>query len=619
MRTQSKSAPGPDRLSGQVYKQLITSNVVLQFLHKEINTVLQTGSLPEPTRKRLIVPVPKASGGYRPISLLTVFSKIVDRIIADRLRVLMPIRDCQFGCRKGHSSQHALARVLHHAGLAAAKETQFALLCLDFSKAYDRVNPFILLQKLAKNGIPTYILRYTLNWIYNRSFKVIHHGTLSDEFLSINGLPQGSPLSVILWLMFINDIDIDEESSNIFMDDTAIWSTGDTLDSCIKSLNRKVRRIDRWCRENKVLLNVQKSGWIANTSDPDLTLQIRVSDNRIIPERRQLRYLGAIFKSSATTRVLLLDYNPLVGKLKRYNGLLRRVRHYLSEAHLLLFATALIQGKLNYFLPLLGMESDQLLEPLNVAWRETQRVISGALRSTYTPLLHHRTGLPPLKEIIDEQAGRLWLQIMTANKHILLTEYQAWDGFGDGSSPLGAVWKADRFLAASIQGGLEHLSLPPHQHLDILYACKFHIASSKRQAMELHNSNQLLPSDCYLQLWTDGSFIEGKGGASWIISNSNLIQIFKNSRGLSNVEHSYQCELFAITAGLWSLVNYLKDKNMRHSKIITPWIVVLSDCRSILLRLSSLPIYPRRLSETWISLIEAVVELKTLGFGVNFT
>ena len=619
MRTQSKSAPGPDRLSGQVFKQLIKSEVVLKFLHKEIESVLHSGHLPELSRDRLVIPVPKSSGGFRPISLLSVFSKIIDRILSDRLKVLVPIRDCQFGCRKGHSSQHALARVLHHAGVAAASKKQFALLCLDFSKAYDRVNPFVLLQKLIVNNVPAYIIRYVLNWMKNRSFRVMYHGETSDTFSTMNGLPQGSPLSVFLWLVFINDIDVDGTSCNIFMDDTAVWSSGDSLEECLRSLTKQARRIERWCTKNKVRLNIDKSGWIANTMESDFGNRLLLSNHQVIPERRTLRYLGAIFKSSPTTSVLLFDHSILVGTLRRYNGLLKRVRNHLSESHLLLFATALIQGKLNYFLPLLGMEADSLIEPLNVAWRETQRVISGGLRSTYVPLLHHRTGLPPLRQIIEEQAGRLWLQIMSTSQHILRTELDAWDGYGDGWSPLGSVWRAQRYLSPSIHGGLEHLEMPHSRSLDMLYTCKFLLPASKKAALELHRSRALVHYDCHYHLWTDGSYLEGRqGGAAWLLTDTT-VEVLENSKGLLNAERSYQTELFAITSGLWAVEGHISRYKILPPNDSSNCIQVLSDCRAVLQKLQSLPVYPKRLSSLWISLLDAVVRIQKLGFQLWFT
>jgi len=590
----------------------------LKFLHAEINKILTHGDIPQKARDRLIVPVPKPSGGYRPISLLTVFSKIVDRIIADRLKSLNLIRDCQFGCKEGHSAQHAVTRVLHHAGVAYVNDKQFAFLCLDFQKAYDRVNPFILLRKLATQGIPTYIVRYCLHWIVNRSFRVLHHGIESDEFVPLNGLPQGSPLSVILWLLFINDIDVDDDTSNIFMDDTAIWSSAETLEGAVASLKRKLHRVERWCIRNKVNLNHDKSGWLPNCTDPDLTLQIRLADGRVIPECKELKYLGVTLTSNASSRVLLFNHQPLVGKLRRLNSLLKRYRGQLSEYQLLRFCNALIQSKLNYFLPLMGMESPQLLHPLEIAWRETLRVITGALRSTPIPLLHHRSGLPPLKELIEEQAGRTWLQAKSALNNLLRDEYLTWNGVGDGWSPLGAHWRADEFLTPLIRQteAPRHLTI---RQLDILYKCKFNMASSKTAAMKLYNNHQLIPRDCELQLWTDGSFIETEGGAGWVLSTRDLIPLTKGSRGLRNVSSSYQCEQYASACGLHLLCKWIRKHSNSQIRTSPVRVAVLTDCRSLLQKLSSLPIRPTRVNKLCQELVATVEELNSLNVELVFT
>lgn len=622
MRVQSRSAPGPDRLTGQLFKQLIQSQSVVSFLTKEITKILNSGQLPQISRERYIVSISKGNGSFRPISLLTVFSKIVDRIVSDRLKESATIRSNQFGCRRGHATHHALERVLHFSGITQVQRKQFVLLTLDFSKAYDRVNPFVLLAKLIEVNTPTYIIYYVYNWMIDRSFRVLYHGAISQSFTPRNGLPQGSPLSVILWLCFINDIDVDDSSSNIFMDDTAIWASADTTDEALKILTKSLHRVESWCITNKVKLNHDKSGWIANTSDLARKTSLRLADGGLIAERLELKYLGTTFKSSISSTVLLFDHSILIGKLRRYNGLLKRVRGYLSEHQLTVFAKSLILSRMDYFLPLMGMETDEDIEPLEVVWRETLRIITGALKSTPIALLYAESGLPPLKILIPHLAGKLWYRTNTCPDNIINQEMLEWDGVGDGWSPLGVQWEIERFMTRHMRGDLT-LQLPGRDLLDKVYRCQFRIVGTIAEALTLHERGDLLKTPSPVLLWTDGSYRTGLGGLGCLLTDANANPLSEYAKGIRNVACSYQTEVQALLGGLrhtQSLLHsgeldaILSHTNFRENRSLT----VFTDCRSVLSKLCKLPIYPKRVNQYWLDLLGVIGELIDDGFSMHF-
>ncbi len=614
-RIQSKSAPGPDRLSGQLFKQLTRSPTITRFLHREANRTIETGHLPHRARERWIVPVPKGDGSFRPISLLTVYSKIIDRIIADRLKADFPIRQNQFGCKRGHSAQHALTRVLHYSAMAHEHEESFGLLALDFSKAYDRVNPFILLKKLADAKIDPVIIKYVHDWMTERSYRVLHQKFESKEFTPTNGLPQGSPLSVMLWLVFINDIDVDDNNSNIFMDDTALWASGSD-EEIIQELGEKLRRIEQWCIKNHVRLNHTKSGWIANSHIPSSGTSLRLSSGKKIAQRSSLKYLGATFKSSRSSTVLCFDHSALVGKIRRCNGLLKRVRCHVSEYHLNLFAKALILGKLTFFLPMMGMESEALLKSLESGWRETLRIITGVIRSTPDGLVYGASKLPPLKFLIQEQAGRMWFKTQLDPLHPLRQDYYNWGGEGDGWTPLGAHWLADEYLRPSIEG-IETLITPSPQELDCLYECSFKIASSKRRALEEQANNTLVPRNRDLYLWTDGSYKDSLGGAAVVISKDNISSIYECSQKFSNLRSAFDAELRALERALRELAEWIRRGDSPHIQQSSQ-VAILSDCKSLLMKLRTMCLEPKRVNSVWRSILGSVKFLYEFDVRIEF-
>ena len=133
----------------------------------------------------------------------------------------------------GCSTVDPLVRLLHASGMAQyhhtlpkkKKESYFAVLFLDFSKAYDRVEPTTLVQKLLKFGIRKEYCYFIENWLHERSLVVKYENQKSDVTHVSRGLPQGSSLSVVLWQLYISDIPIHPNTSSIYMDDTALWKT----------------------------------------------------------------------------------------------------------------------------------------------------------------------------------------------------------------------------------------------------------------------------------------------------------------------------------------------------------------------------------------------------------
>src|SRR6185503_10546119 len=107
----------------------------------------------------------------------------------------------QFGCRPGHSTSQALMRLLHYAGIAAGTDKQFGAILYDFTKAYDRVPKHILLRKMIDLEIPVYLINIVYDWLTDRQFTVTYRNYESEPRIPEIGIPQGSSLSVLLWIL----------------------------------------------------------------------------------------------------------------------------------------------------------------------------------------------------------------------------------------------------------------------------------------------------------------------------------------------------------------------------------------------------------------------------------
>ena len=172
---------------------MVEDQLILEFITKQFNGILRTGMFPASFKQSLIHPVPKDSGGFPPISLLSCLGKMYDRILTNRIYEEWQPRREQFGCRTGHTTQDATARFFHYSSLAHATGNRFGALFLDFSKAYDRVPHDRLIAKLNTYGLNPGLILAIDDWLRHRTFQVAYNSTLSHKLRFHNGLPQGGP------------------------------------------------------------------------------------------------------------------------------------------------------------------------------------------------------------------------------------------------------------------------------------------------------------------------------------------------------------------------------------------------------------------------------------------
>ena len=205
----------------------------------------------------------------------------------------------------------------------------FGAIFLDFSKAYDRVNKSILCLKMHRLGVHPCLILSVDSWHYPD-----------------HGLPQGSPLSVILWLIYISDIPIETSEGNVFVDDSLFWISSRTLWGLEAGHQDKTAAIQTWCNANKILINPTKTHFIMNARRVGYSLFIFGSQFFPLPTAK---YLGIDLTSSESKGSGLgIDVSNAAGDIKRRNSLILLLRSHLPTNLLRLFHSGLIVGKLSY-------------------------------------------------------------------------------------------------------------------------------------------------------------------------------------------------------------------------------------------------------------------------------
>ena len=209
-------APGDDGLPAMVWRQIwpeIKDRVLLLF-----QTSLDEGDLPNQWRNAKIIPLKKPNKGdytkaraWRPISLLSTLGKVLESVVAERISHavetfgLLPTN--HFGARKKRSTEQALLLLQEHIYNAWRSRKVLSLVSFDVKGAYNGVYKERLLQRLTARGIPPVLVRWINAFCSNRTATILVNGhTSNQQQLLQAGLPQGSPLSPILFLFFNADL-----------------------------------------------------------------------------------------------------------------------------------------------------------------------------------------------------------------------------------------------------------------------------------------------------------------------------------------------------------------------------------------------------------------------------
>ena len=234
-----------------------------------LNQSLLQGIFPEELKIANVVPLFKNDdsmkfNNYRPVSLLCTLSKVFEKVMYNRLISFLErekiLYEKQFGFRKKHSTYMALMILIDKLIKSLEKGEYILGIFLDFSKAFDTVDHSILITKLNHYGIRGIALDWFVSYLNNRKQFVTYNGVRSSMKTVKCGVPQGSILGPILFLLYINDLAsiCKKTLPFLFADDTNLFICGDNPDEMVSDLNSELEDISSWLKTNKLSLNVKK-------------------------------------------------------------------------------------------------------------------------------------------------------------------------------------------------------------------------------------------------------------------------------------------------------------------------------------------------------------------------
>ena len=237
---------------------------------KIFNDSLLLGIFPQSMKIAKVTPFYKSGKknlmtNYRPISVLSCFSKILERIMYNRLYSYLNDNNLffqkQFGFREGHSTNHALIELINSINDSFNQNKYTLGVFIDLSKAFDTVDHNILLKKLSLYGIKNNSLKWFSSYLSNRK-QFIQAGDIKTSYEDIIcGVPQGSILGPLLFIIYVNDLsDVSKILEPImFADDTNLFFTHKNIKELFQTVNSELDKVFQWFNANKLSLNKDKT------------------------------------------------------------------------------------------------------------------------------------------------------------------------------------------------------------------------------------------------------------------------------------------------------------------------------------------------------------------------
>ena len=333
------SAPGPDKISSKVLLEL--NDELALPLCIIFNKSLNEGSVPQDWKLANVSPIFKkgnkdSPGNYRPISLTCIICKVMESILRDHIMSHLDLnkllRMSQHGFLEHRSTITNLLEYLDKVTELLDSGANVDMFYLDFAKAFDKVPHKRLLAKMRAHGISGFITGWVEDWLSARSQRVVLNGRFSGWLPVTSGVPQGSVLGPILFLIYINDIDLAVDVTSValfkFADDTkGVKAINDQ--SSANELQQAINNLFAWSVEWQMLFNIDKCHILhLGKSNPRFPYHINNTPMKVVEEEKDL---GVLIHQSCTPSSQVAKAakkaNSVLGQLLRALSYRDKVTH----------------------------------------------------------------------------------------------------------------------------------------------------------------------------------------------------------------------------------------------------------------------------------------------------
>ena len=385
----SSMCEAPDLISPKFFK--LCAAPLSEILAKLINQCFLTGYFPKCLKLTKVIPIFKGEnaedpGNWRPISITPSTAKLIEKLVKKRLVSFLDKHNIltkhQFGYRSQHSTTHAILNICDNILSNFDEKKHTVSIFLDLSKGFDCVNHKILLKKLHHYGVRGVALDFFKSYLHDRKQFTIVNGVSSDWLTVLCGVPQGSVLGPLLFLLYTNDLaNSTNFSINLFADDTCLSMSCKNLHVLNRQCNIEAASVDNWFRANRLTTNSKKASKFLLSKYSPVGSENNFHNFRIkmgnieLENVNSVKYLGVMLDANVTWSEQI---EFLASNLSRSAGIFSKLRYYLNTKTLIEMYHALFNSHLQYAILCWGSTTSTNLNRLQII---QNRVIRNMTRS----------------------------------------------------------------------------------------------------------------------------------------------------------------------------------------------------------------------------------------------
>ena len=413
-------ATGIDKISCKIIKKaapIISDSLTLIF-----NQAITLSSFPDEWKMAKVVPLYKNGqrnipGNYRPISVLPAISKIMERILYDQLYDYLTkfelLSDSQFGFRKFHSTASALLDCTNDWYVNLDRKMFNLVVLIDLKKAFDTVDHQILLRKLELYGIKGQALTLLKSYLTNRKQKCQIKNSFSSERLIKCGVPQGSILGPLFFLLYVNDLPqcLNKTKPCLFADDTNLTASGDSITDVEIAVNSDLENLRKWLIANKLSLNVAKTEFMLigskqkiSNSHPNVVIE-----NKQIKQVYECKTLGVTVDQHLSWKS---NTENICKKITAGISAIRRVKPFVDKETLISIYNAIVRPYFDYCCEVWDVFGETQSKRLQKLQNRAARIILNMSNDVNHSIALCELGWEPLKTLRKKAKAKMMYKVL---------------------------------------------------------------------------------------------------------------------------------------------------------------------------------------------------------------